>query len=142
MATYEYDPSKLKEYGKDMMRFQLGDTETDGKADTCALCDEEYEAILDAYPDSWNRAKLHCIESIFRRFSYEPNTTSGPVTLAFGERAKLWQAEYNRLKADVALEDVSADAIKEQGCPNPQHKDPYFYAGMMSHTDVEGRRRP
>ena len=44
--TYSYDPTKIKARGKDQMRFELGDTQTDGGADTCALADEEYEAVL------------------------------------------------------------------------------------------------
>ena len=40
-ATYAYDPSKLAERGKDLMRFELGDTMVEGGQDTCALCDEE-----------------------------------------------------------------------------------------------------
>ena len=49
--TYEYDPSKIGEYSIDRMRFELGDTMVEGKADTCAMCNEEYEAVLMQYPD-------------------------------------------------------------------------------------------
>ena len=45
-GTYSYDPAKLEEEGKDFMRFQLGDTMVEGKEKTCALTDEEYNAIL------------------------------------------------------------------------------------------------
>ena len=44
--TYSYDPTQIRARGKDQMRFELGDTQTDGGADTCALADEEYEAVL------------------------------------------------------------------------------------------------
>lgn len=43
--TYSYDPTQIRARGKDQMRFELGDTQTDGGADTCALADEEYEAV-------------------------------------------------------------------------------------------------
>ena len=46
MRTYTYDPSKIQENGKDRMRFELGDTMVEGEAETCALSDEEYTAIL------------------------------------------------------------------------------------------------
>ena len=38
-GTYSYDPAKLEEDGKDLMRFQLGDTMVEGKEKTCALTD-------------------------------------------------------------------------------------------------------
>lgn len=63
-GTYSYDPAKLEEEGMDLMRFQLGDTMVEGKEKTCALTDEEYNAILKMY-SNWKRAKLACIESIF-----------------------------------------------------------------------------
>ena len=43
-ATYEYDPSKLSEHGKDLMRFQLGDTMVEGKEATCAPVSEIMES--------------------------------------------------------------------------------------------------
>lgn len=138
-ATYEYDPSKLSEHGKDLMRFQLGDTMVEGKEATCALCDEEYEACIALYPKSWKRAKLACLESIFHRFAYEPNTTDGPVTLAFGDRAKLWQDEYKKLKDELDAANISAEAIEGQGCD--VHRDPYFRLGMMSRDHVGEVRR-
>lgn len=132
-ASYNYDPSKLKEKGKDLMRFQLGDTMVEGKEKTCALSDEEYEAILEMNP-IWKRAKLACIESIFRRFSYEPDTATGPLEFQFGARAKLWQEEYEKLKKEFSASSLSAAAISAQcSCGKP----PYFYTGMMS-MDREG----
>lgn len=56
--SYNYDPSAIAEYGKDRMRFELGDTATEGGPDTTALTDEEIEAAISAYPKSWKRAKL------------------------------------------------------------------------------------
>ena len=100
-GTYSYDPAKLEEEGKDFMRFQLGDTMVEGKEKTCALTDEEYNAILKMH-SNWKRAKLACIESIFRRFSYEPDTATGPLSFQFGARAKLWREEYEKLKKDLS----------------------------------------
>ena len=67
-GAYSYDPGKLSERGKDLMRFELGDTMVEGKEKTCALTDEEYTAILEMHKN-WKRAKLACLETIFRRFS-------------------------------------------------------------------------
>lgn len=131
--TYSYDPAKLAEHGKDLMRFELGDTEVEDKEDTCALSDEEYTGILELYANHrkpWKRAKLACIESIFRRFSYEPDTVDGPVSFKFGDRAKLWQDEYKRLKKELEDEDIDASAIL--GAVSQKGRPPYFYLGMMN----------
>ena len=68
--TYTYDAGKIAEHGLDQMRFELGDTMVEGGVETCALSDQEYKAVIEAYPH-WKRAKLACVESILRRFSYE-----------------------------------------------------------------------
>lgn len=133
MSTYSYNPAKLEENGVDLMRFELGDTMVEGKEKTCALCDEEYKAVI-SRNKKWKKAKLACIESIFRRFSYEPDTTTGPLHYAFGDRAKLWQEEYQRLKQELSQEGVSACAVELQ---TGGGKPPYFYTGMMS---MERRR--
>ncbi len=128
MAVYSYNPSNLGENGVDLMRFELGDTMVEGKEKTCALCDEEYRAII-SRNKKWKKAKLACIESIFRRFSYEPDTTTGSLHYAFGNRAKLWQEEYKTLKKELSQEGISAGAVALQ---ESSGKPPYFYTGMMS----------
>ena len=60
MGKYTYEPALIGEYGKDRMRFELGDTMVqDGKL-TCALCDEEYITLLDGVKSvkEWKKAKL------------------------------------------------------------------------------------
>lgn len=84
--TYSYDPTKIGERGKDRMRFELGDTITEGEGQAAALSDEEYEAILATYPGRWKRAKLALIESIMRRFSYEVDEKVGPLSLSLRQR--------------------------------------------------------
>lgn len=128
----------------DRMRFELGDVMVEGRELTSALCDEEYGAVI---PEKvytkrqWKKAKLACLESIFRRFSYEPDTKTGPLSLALGERAELWQEEYEKLKMELKKASVSAGAVSlltgsgtgENTAP------PYFYNGMMSTEESEGR---
>jgi len=143
MASYSYLPENIMAYGKDRMRFELGDTQVDGEELTCALCDEEYEAVISekvVTKRQWKKAKLACIESIFRRFSYEPDTKEGPLSLMLGARAKLWQEEYEKLKAELKKGAVSPGAIAQinsygngAGFPTP-----YFYNGMMSTEESEG----
>ena len=79
-----------------------------------------------AYPKSWKRAKLMLLESLFRRFSYEVDTKTGPLTLSLQARAKLWKEMYEDLKKEVSFSSVSIEQPPEC-CKKP----PYFYAGMM-----------
>ena len=51
-GTYQYEPGNIAEYGKDRMRFELGDVMVEGKEKTCALCDEEYNAVI---PEKFRR---------------------------------------------------------------------------------------
>ncbi len=129
MATgaYTYDPGKLGVFGKDRMRFELGDTMVEGLSDTTALTDEEIQAAIGAYPKSWKRAKLMLLEGLCRRFAYEVDTKTGPLQLNMQERAKLWREDYDKLKKEASAESCS---IPQFG--NGAHnKPPYFYTGMQ-----------
>ena len=122
-GTYQYEPGNIAEYGKDRMRFELGDVMVEGKEKTCALCDEEYNAVIpEKVPTARQWKKV------------------GPLSLSMGERAKLWKEMYEDLKKDLKASAASAEAIlplaenPETGRITP----PYFYAGMMSHEETEG----
>ena len=133
--TYEYDPGTIKENGKDRMRFELGDTMVEGCTDTCALTDEEICAALDMYPKKWKRAKLALLESICRRFSYEVNTTEGPVRLELLSRAKLWREDYESLKKELADSGTTVPpyGMGMDGSP----KRPSFWKNMMINMEAE-----
>ena len=126
--TYSYDPTKIRERGKDQMRFELGDTVTEGGADTCALSDEEYDAILDGLKEgkkAWVRAKLAVLEAIMFRFSYQMDTKVDVLQDSFGDRAAHWKQLYDDLKKQVrASVSVPAMASAIQNTP------PYFHTGM------------
>lgn len=126
-SEYTYVPGNIKEFGKDRMRFELGDTMVEGGSDTTALTDEEIKAAIDSYPKSWKRAKLMLLESLCRRFAYEVDTKTGPLWLYMQERAKLWRADYEALKKEVSAESYNIPRFGN-GVPN---KPPYFYAGMQ-----------
>lgn len=133
--TYEYDPERIPENGTDRMRFELGDTMVEGGPDTAALSDQEYDAILSMYPDRWKRAKLKCLESICRRFAYEPDTETEPLSLAFGARAKLWRDDYEKLKAEIG---DPAPVVPPYGlAPDGSRRPPYFYDGMMENAEAK-----
>lgn len=126
--TYSYDPAKIRERGKDRMRFELGDTVTEGGADTCALSDEEYDAILDGLKEgkkAWVRAKLAVLEAIMFRFSYQMDTKVDVLQYGLGDRAAHWKQLYDDLKKQVrASVSVPAMASAIQNTP------PYFHTGM------------
>lgn len=125
-GTYTYEPGNIKEPGKDRMRFELGDTMVEGNSDTAALTDEEIQAAIETYPGSWKKAKLMLLESLCRRFAYEVDTKTGPLSLAMHDRAKLWREDYEKLKKEVSAGSCSVP-VPGNGVPG---KPPYFYAGM------------
>lgn len=131
-GTYTYDPGMVSEFGKDRMRFELGDTMTEGGADTTALSDEEITAALESYPGKWKRSKLMLLETLYRRFSYEVDTKTGPLAFSsMTERAKLWKEEYLSLKKEIKAASISIPKSQDANTP------PYFYKGMMRN---DGRR--
>lgn len=125
-STYTYEPGNIRAPCKDRMRFELGDTMVEGGSDTSALTDEEIQAMLDAHPKSWKQAKLMLLESICRRFAYEPDTRTGPLSLSLQARAELWRKDYEQLKKEVGgLSGIpSSFAGKGRGQP------PYFHTDM------------
>lgn len=122
--AYTYDPTQIAEGGKDQMRFELGDTMVEGGADTCALTDAEYTAIIGATP-KWKRAKLRCIESILFRFSYEVDTRVGALSLALNQRLEAWCRLRDELKAEI--ETAAAPSANPAAIGGPH----YFRVGMM-----------
>ena len=125
-GSYNYDPARIREPGRDRMRFELGDTMVEGGASTAALTNEEIEAALEIYPASWKRAKLLLLENLCRKFAYQVDTKTGPLSFDFTERAKMWRKDYEALKAEVDIASPVPDSMLE-GFRKP----PYFYTGMQ-----------
>lgn len=132
---YTYEPEKINEGGKDRMRFELGDTMVEGGAETAALTDAEIEAALNMFPGKWKKSKLALLESICRRFAYEPDTKTGPLSFSFSERAKLWREDYEKLKKEVA--NGSATVPKYGIGADGKERLPYFYVGMMENREAK-----
>ena len=134
-GTYTYVPENISAYGKDRMRFELGDVMVEKLSDTTALTDEEIQAAIDMYAGSWKKAKLFLLESLCRRFAYEVDTKTGPLQLNMQERAKLWREDYDKLKKEVSAESSSIPQFR-----NGVHKKPpYFYTGMQQNERTRTR---
>ena len=125
-GTYTYEPANIREPGKDRMRFELGDTMVEGGPDTTALTDIEIETAIELYPASWKRAKLMLLESLYRRFAYEPDTKTEKLWLYLHDRAELWRKDYEALKKELEVEACSVPKFGDGSC-NP----PYFHTGMQ-----------
>jgi hypothetical protein len=124
--NYSYDPTKIRERGKDQMRFELGDTLVDGGAKTCALADEEYDALLsEPSPgrSAWVYAKLAALEAILLKLSYQVDTKVDILSYGLGARAEQWQKLYEQLRKQI-LANCGVPAMDERKKP------PYFYTGM------------
>lgn len=132
-GTYTYEPANILNYGKDRMRFELGDTMVEGGSDTTALTDEEIQAAIDTYQRSWKKAKLMLLESLYHRFAYEVNTKTGPLSLELHDRAKLWKEEYEKLKKEVSVQSSIPNFSNNH---TEQQKSPYFYTGMQQNERV------
>ncbi|MBC3798033.1 hypothetical protein [Acetobacterium tundrae] len=96
--TYTYDPGKLDVEGMDLMRLEIGDTFVDGGKKTCALCDEEYSAIISKHPDNWNNAKYACVCAIVNKLAFQNDYSSGGMSLSLSQRFTQWQ----ELKKEMA----------------------------------------
>lgn len=129
--TYTYDPSKIGENGKDRMRLELGDTQTDGGQNTCALCDEEYSALIDRYLTQenrgWSFVQFKCLEAIYMRLSYETDYKVGPLSYSLSQRVEAWKDMYYRRRKSLGVPMVNAHAIGK-GAPDGGH---YFCNGMQ-----------
>ena len=126
--TYSYDPTQIRARGKDQMRFELGDTLTDGGAETCALADEEYNALLEGLTPSkkvWLYAKLYVLEAILLKLSYQVDTKIDVLTYGLGARAEQWQKLYEQLRKQI-LANMSVPTMAESA----QRKPPYFRTGI------------
>ena len=127
--SYTYVPIDISGKTVSRMRFELGDTMVEGRSDTAALTDEEIQVAIDLHPKRWKKAKLMLLESLYRRFAYEVDTKTGPLTLSLQERAVMWREDYLALKKEIGLENGSIPSFT-----GDNNKPPYFYTGMQENT--------
>lgn len=132
MATYMYDPTNISGNTKDRMRLELGDTQIDGGADTCALSDEEYTALI-GDGKNWRKAKIACLKAIVARFAMMVDFHAGGMSIDFTKRYERYKAKLDELEKSGQMLSVSAASIGD-GCADGGH---YFRLGMLNNPRVD-----
>lgn len=123
--TYTYCPENITENGIDKMRFELGDTLTEGGADTCVLCDEEYTAML-AQSKTWQKAKLECLKAIVMKLSYEVDYKVSDMSFSLSDRYKHFKAMLEELEKKQ-----QGNTFVSKANSDVKETKPYFYLGMQ-----------
>ena len=129
MATYTYEPSKCREGGVDQMRSECGDTVIDMEGITAALCDEEYEAIIQASAGNWRRAKYECLDAICKKLAFEVNTSVGGLSYSLAERFP----RFKEMRDEAKKELKAIASVPRAGNPGslmPNGRTPYYYNDM------------
>lgn len=124
--SYTYDPTQITARGKDQMRFELGDTAVEDGAETCAMCDEEYAALLadlGTTNKAWLDVKIKIVGAILHKFSFQVDTKVDVLTYDFSSRAEQWQTLLDNLKKEA-----TASSLPIMG--SGKKSKPYFYRGM------------
>lgn len=127
MADWTYDPANLARDGIDKMRFELGDTIVENGAVTCALCDEEYTAVL-KNEKNWRRAKLTCLRAIVMKLSYEVDTNADGLSYSLSQRFPRWKAmleeEEKKVSALTAVPKMRGESVGKPYFYNDLHANP------------------
>ncbi|WHH58305.1 hypothetical protein [Petroclostridium sp. X23] len=127
--TATYDATKLGEFGKDRMRFELGDTNMDEPI----LQDEEINIFV-TEESSWKRAILKCTEKIASKFATEANMQIGPIKMDLMDRAKFWESKVANLKREQAGMAVPVAAASAGGEGDIQGA--YFRVGLHDNREA------
>lgn len=137
MATYTYDPTKLKGSTISRVRFELGDILVDGGAETCMLCDEEIQAVLDETP-KFKRVLYKLADAVCMRLSYETDWQDDGTRFSLNQRAERWLALRDKFKkeADAAINIPTSGAVNDS-IRNAEDGGHYFYGGMMQNPYVK-----
>jgi len=100
--TYTYNPELINEFGVNRMRFELGDTLVEGGADTSALSDEEYLAMIAEF-SRWEVARLRLLRAIVHKLSYQVDTRVDTLSYSLSDRARAFRELYDKLKEEYTL---------------------------------------
>lgn len=124
--TYSYDPDKICDYGKDQMRFELGDTAVAQGELGCALSDEEYFSILEGISSGkrgWMEGKLRIVRGMLHKFAFQVDTKIDVLTYDFSSRVGHWERICKELEKEL-------DGFAVPVLTGGKHP-PYFQPEMM-----------
>jgi len=133
--TYSYDPTAIRHPGVDKLRFELGDTDTDGGKETCALCDEEYQSMLNQATEEdrgWSYTKYLCLQAITMKFSFEVDSSVSGLNLSLSHRYKVWNEMLVKMQRSFQVPTANPSALGE-GQPDQGH---YFNLGTGNNPRV------
>lgn len=135
--TYTYDPTMITEVSISRARFELGDTMIDGGAETCMLCDEEIQAIIESTA-SWKVVLYKLADAVCMRLSYETDWRDDGTSFSLNQRAERWMELRDKLKrdAEIACTVPVSDAVNDS-INDPRDGGHYFYGGMMENHRVQ-----
>ncbi len=135
--SYTYNPADIAKPSVSRARFELGDTMIDGGSETCMLSDEEYEAIIKAYP-KWKVAKFRLADAICMKLSFETDWRDDGTSFSLGQRAERWFKLRDRLKVEAdAASIVPTSSAVAASVSNSEDGGHYFYCGMMQNPNVK-----
>lgn len=137
MAEYTYEPGKVAERGVSRARFELGDVLVEGKEQTCMLCDEEIQAVIDS-TRGWKKALFRLADAVCMRLSYETNWRDDGVAFDLSQRADRWMKLRDELKKEAAVENCApTSGAVNDSIRNPEDGGHYFHGGMMQSPYVK-----
>lgn len=127
--TYTYDPLRIFDSGVNQLRFELGDTATEGVAEqTCVLCDEEYQSVIQ-YGEKNNLSFVHikiiCLKAIISKLSYEVNMKVHDLSMDLSGRREHFQEMLEQLEKKIQY---PASLGSGKNSIDGGH---YFYLGMQ-----------
>lgn len=113
-GSYTYNPADIREQTVSRMRFEIGVLWLRAVQIPQHSRMRKIQAAIDSN-SKWKRAKLMLLESLYRRFSYEVNTKTGPLTLELHARAAMWREDYLTLKKEIQQESCSVPRFASGG---------------------------
>lgn len=128
--TYTYEPEKIFDGGINQMRFELGDIAVNGLAEqTCVMCDEEYQGVLQQSKGNFRMAKILALRAIVSRLSFEVDIKVHDLSMNLPKRRQYFQELLNKLEQSVQFPVTSGG--------NSTQKEAYFYLGMQENENAK-----
>ena len=128
MASFTYDPTNIADETRDRMRFELGDTNVEGGAQTAFMSDEEIDAMIAARP--WKRAMLELVVGVCMRLSFEVDIRNDGTALSLSQRADRWMKLRDKLQAELTVPNAAPQSVLQRLIREPD-RGHYFHEGML-----------